>query len=115
MSYMRGDFYFWSDGERLHLWAAGGYDGWDESIWAEAVRRDREAAGERPAGVALPLDVVDELVVMRLAEMIDEKRFAHAIDRAVARYGGNGGCLSLAAKATCVKAALQTLRKTEDT
>jgi hypothetical protein len=52
------------------------------------------------------LDVVDELVVMRLAEIIDEKRFADAIDRSVARYGGNGGCLSLAAKAPDLKAAL---------
>lgn len=59
-------------------------------------------------------DVVDELVVMRVAEMIDEKRFADAINRAVARYGGNGGCLSLAAKATYLKAALQTLLKLEE-
>jgi hypothetical protein len=111
---MRGDFYLWSNGERLHLWAADGYDRWDDSIWAEGVRKDREAGGEPASGVALPLDIVDELVVMRLAEMIDQKRFAEAIDRAVARYGGNSGCLSLAAKATYVKAAFQTLLKPED-
>ena len=116
MSYMRGDFYLWSDGERLHLWAAEGYDGWDDSIWFEGVRNDRETAGKRAGGVALPMDVVDALVVMRLAEIIDEKRFADAIDRAVARYGGNGGCLSLAAKAPDLKAALQEVtRKPEDT
>jgi len=87
-------------------WAVDGYDGWDDSIWAEGARGDRETAGQRASGVALPLDVVDELVVMRLAEIIDEKRFADAIDRSVARYGGNGGCLSLAAKAPDLKAAL---------
>ena len=52
---------------------------------------------------------------MRLAEMIDEQRFADAIDRAVARHGGNGGCLSLAVKAAGLKAALQKLLKPEDT
>jgi hypothetical protein len=81
MSYMRGHFCLWSDGERLHLWAVDGYDGWDDSIWAEGVRSDRETAGERTSGVALPMDVVDELVVMRLAEIIDEKRLVDAIDR----------------------------------
>ncbi len=114
MSYMRGDFYLWSDGEHLHLWAVDGYDGWDDSIWVEGVRSDRGNASKRASGVALPMDVVDEFVVMRLAEIIDEKRFADAIDRAVARHGGNGGCLSLAVKAADLKAALQKLLKPED-
>lgn len=114
MSYMRGDFYLWSDGERLHVWAVDGYDGWDDSIWAEGLRSDQKTAGERASGVALPMDVIDELVVMRLAEIVDKRRFADAIDRAVARYGGNGGCVSLAAKAADLKASLQRLLKPED-
>jgi hypothetical protein len=114
MSYMRGNFYLWRDGERLHLWAADGYDGWDDSIWAETLRVDCKTTDERASGVALPMDIVDELVAMRLAEMIDEKRFADAIDRAVARSFGNGGCLSLAAKAADLKAALKNaVRKPE--
>ena len=114
MSYMRGDYYLWSDGERLHLWAADGYDGWDDSIWAQGGRSNRKTADKRASGVALPLDVVDELVVMRLAQIVDERRFAGAIERAVAQYGGNGGCISLAEKAADLKASLQRLLKPED-
>lgn len=109
MSYMRGDFYLWSDGERLHLWAANGHDSWDDSIWAHGVRNDRTGAGTRASGVALPLHVVDEFVAMRLAEIIDDKRLAAVIDRAVAVCGGNGGCHSLTAKAAALKAVLTKL------
>jgi hypothetical protein len=100
MSYMRGDRYLWCDGTHLHFWAADGSDGWAKSGWVE----DR---GEEASGVALPLEVVDELVVMRLAELVEAGAFAAAVERALSRHGGNGGCVALEQYALALKEALE--------
>ena len=92
MSYMRGDYYLWSDGkEVLHIWVADGYDGWDEAIWAadEGGKRHEERA--KASGVGIPEKVMDEFVVMRLAQMVEENLVEDAIDRAIENYGGNFG------------------------
>ena len=107
MSYMRGRHYLWRDDERLHLWAAGGYDGWDDSIWASGAGSDKTCAEHRASGVAIPTDVIDELVVMRLAELISEGTVAAAIERACAKHKGNGGCEVLAANAAGLVAVLR--------
>ena len=96
MSYMRGRHYVWCDGERLHLWAANGYDGWDDSIWASGFSNSNGRGAHRASGVAIPTDVIDELVVMRLAEMIAGGTVAATIERACAKHKGNGGCEVLA-------------------
>ena len=95
MSYMRGDNYIWSDGERLHIWVADGYDGWDEAIWAIDEREKRHEDRANASGVSIPEEVMDEFVVMRLAQMIKEGLVDDAIDRAVARGAGNFGCEAL--------------------
>jgi hypothetical protein len=43
------------------------------------------------------MEVVDELVVMRLAQMIDERLVDAAFTRALVLHRGNGSCLALAA------------------
>ncbi len=51
MSYMRGEQYLWSDGDRLHIWIADGYDGydgWDEAGWA--CDADGKRSAERKNG-----------------------------------------------------------------
>jgi len=35
MSYMLGRQYVWVDATHIHIWSAEGYDGWDESSWAQ--------------------------------------------------------------------------------
>jgi hypothetical protein len=90
MFYMRGRHYLWRD-ERLHLWAADGYDGWDDSIWARGAGNDKTCDEHRASGVAIATDVIDELAVMRLAEPILEGTVARAIERACAKHKGNAG------------------------
>lgn len=115
MSYMRGAHYLWSDGERIHLWSAEGYDGWDHSGWAEghgAEEPDPERRIPGPSGVCLPEAVADEYVLMRLAELVREGGAVAALDRAVARHGGpegNGGAGALGELAPALRAALAGL------
>jgi hypothetical protein len=103
---MRGEYYLWSDSENcLHIWVADGYDGWDEAIWAmdeegEKRRKDRLSA----SGTSIPEKVMDEFVVMRLAEMIDEGIVEQAIERAIAKWSGNFGCSALQKHAAKLKA-----------
>lgn len=101
MSYMRGDTYIWHDGENVHLWVADGKDGWEQSVWYEGVAgkepKDERGGSQdvRAIGVMIPESVLDEFVVMRLAEMIQEGNAWEAVKRAISKWGGNGGCLAL--------------------
>ena len=108
MSYMRGDYYLWSDGaEVLHIWVADGYDGWDEAMWATNEGGKRYEDRAKASGVGIPEKVMDEFVVMRLAQMVKEDLFEDAIDRAIENYGGNFGCAALSQAAEGLKAALR--------
>jgi len=100
MSYMRGEHYVWSDDSRLHVWVADGSDGWEHSGWAESYK-DSNASG-----VSIPVAVLDELVVMRLAEILDGEMVSQVIDRALSHHRGNGGCVALATHAARLKDAL---------
>ncbi len=92
MSYMRGSIYCWTDSdERLHVWVAGEPDGYEESAWGEGWRERGVAVN----GVALPGEALDELVMMRLAQMTPDEREA-ASRRAIEKWHGNGGCIALA-------------------
>lgn len=101
MSYMRGDNYIWHDGENLHLWVADGKDGWDQSVWytgvagKEPIDEDEGDPDVKASGVMIPESVLDEFVVMRLAEMLQEGKAREAVSRAVSKWSGNGGCLAL--------------------
>lgn len=65
MSYMRGRFYVWSDGESIHI-----------------------------NDVVMPDELFDQLVAMRWAEMTAvEKQTARKA--AVSNFGGNFGCEAL--------------------
>ena len=90
MSYIRGDNYVWDNEEGLHIWLANGHD-WlmFDSGWGEAV--DKEKVG----GVVMPMSTFDELVVMRYAELQDSEELEQTIQRAMKRWGGNGGCIAL--------------------
>lgn len=90
MSYMRGDIYIWADGTSVHFWARDGYDAWDEAGWHDSTQ------AAEASGVALSQEVADEYVVMRMAEMLDEGCVGAAIEQALAKYSGNGGCRALA-------------------
>lgn len=54
--------------------------------------RPSEAKGR----VGFPEPVLDEFVVMRLAELVDEGKVSGTIRRALKKWAGNGGSLSLA-------------------
>jgi hypothetical protein len=110
MSYMRGEQYLWSDGDRLHIWIAGGYDGWDEAGWACDADGKRSAERKNASGVSIPISTADEFVVLRLAELIAEGKLEDTIDRAAARHRGNFGCTALSRNAEALKVALRGVR-----
>src|SRR5262245_20656910 len=97
MACIRGATYIWNDDERVHVWAADGLDNWQDSGWIEYVQAPETArpADGSPSGVALRQDVADLYVVMRFAELMQQRRVREIVDRAVTDYGGNGGCLAL--------------------
>jgi hypothetical protein len=99
MSYMRGDIYIWADGTHVHFWARDGYDGWDEAGWHEPTQT------AQASGVALPQTVADEYVVMRMAQMLDEGCVIIAIEHALEKFSGNGGCHALAEHAEVLREA----------
>ena len=119
MAYMRGDYYLWSDESSLHLWAYDGYDWWDEAGWHRMddgkdypVDPMHLKDGENNAsGVSIHQDIMDEYVMMRLAQMVHEGTVNAAIDRATAPEGrgGNVGGMMLAANADTLKQALSGL------
>src|SRR5688500_3965164 len=110
MSYMRGTHYLWRDDGQVHLWAAAGYDRWDQSAWALGHGVDTDAAPERgypsPSGVALPQAVADEYVLLRLAELVESGAAVATLDRALERHGGNGGARALGDLAPLLRRAL---------
>lgn len=108
MSYMRGPCYIWRDDDRVHIWAEDGYDGWDESSWADGRPDASDSAKhERASGVSVPDMAMDAFVVMRLAELVAEQRIGTVVEAAVTQFGGNGGCLALQKLATSFVSALE--------
>lgn len=90
---MRGKYYLWTGGDGVHLWAFDGEDGWKHSGWAESVKDWRAKRGQKPGGVCIPEEVMDEFAVMRFAELIDEGKVLKSIRRGV--KNGNFGSYSL--------------------
>lgn len=84
MSYMRGDPYVFpsadSDGEIfLNIWTSAPCDdGYEPSL----------------SRVRLPMEMFDELAVMRYAQLSEEDRHV-AQQRAIEKWGGNIGCMEL--------------------
>jgi len=112
MSYMRGPCYIWQDDTRVHLWAEDGYDGWDETSWAEGRKRSQvpySALHGAASGVGIRQEVADGYVVMRLAELVCDQRIGVVIESALANFGGNGGCLALQKLAATLVAALEPI------
>jgi len=96
MSCMRGNNYLWSDGDYMHFWVADGYDGWDESGWNtgpnDEPRNFGLGAESKPSGVKILETVLNEFVMMRLAEIIHEGSVDETIDCAV-KHGNFDGML----------------------
>lgn len=93
MAYMRGRYYLWTssggtpDTRRLHIWSADGEDTWDNSGWACNEDGTRSPGMEHAGGTHLPLHVMDEFVIQRLAEMIQEGVVDATIDRVLEGAG----------------------------
>lgn len=115
MAYMRGDYYIWSDdADQIHLWVRNGYDDWDLN-YAGEKEGTRRPGWEHASGVRLPEEVMDEFVVMRLAELLLDGKIGAAIDRAVDPNGrgGNFGGTVLQNNADRLKAALGQIQLCE--
>ena len=110
MSYLRGKYYIWSGTDDVHLWAADGEDSWKDSVWATGVKKWKLKRGQKPSGVCLPESVLDEFVVMRFAELIDEKKLISTIRRVTKGKPGNVGEWSLRFHAKELLRHLRTLK-----
>ena len=75
MAYIRGANYIWHDDDHVHFWAADGLDNWQESGWIEDVPSKTTEGGDEvgPSGVALDQAVADLYVVMRFAELVQQR------------------------------------------
>lgn len=117
MSYMRGRCYVWRDDARVHIWAEDGYDGWDDTSWAEgrkhAATPDSAQHGGA-SGVGIRQEIADAYVVMRLAELVAEQRIGTVVESAVAEFGGNGGCLALQTLAASLVSTLEPIGSEPD-
>lgn len=121
MAYMRGDYYLWDDESGLHIWAKDGYDGWDIAGWHEfdetaegepIITPEHLVNGENTAsGVSIHQDIMDEYVMMRIAQMVHESKVDAAIDRVLDPNGrgGNLGGMMLVENADILKQALSGL------
>ena len=108
MSYLRGDYYLWADGEdRLHIWAADGGDHWQDSVWAEDPAGQRRSNG---GGVSIPRRVLDEYVMLRFAQLVKSGEAQNTVDRAL-RHGNVGGD-ALKEMATAIRDAIERLERT---
>ena len=110
MSYLRGQYYVWTGSDGVHLWAADGEDSWKDSVWAESARKRKVKRGQKPSGVRLPESTLDEFVVMRFAELIDERKFVSTIRRVIKGKPGNVGEASLRLHAKELLSRLRTLK-----
>ena len=95
MAYLRGDYYFGGDGENIHLWVKEDVEG--------GVENDLEGY----TGISLPYGVLDEYVVMRLAEMLYAGSIESTIDRAIGH--NNFQTEFLIENAESIKQALQKI------
>ncbi|MGI4791934.1 MAG: hypothetical protein ACRYFS_24185 [Janthinobacterium lividum] len=121
MAYMRGDYYLWDDESGLHIWAKDGYDGWDIAGWHEMdetaegepiFNPDHFVDGENTAsGVSIHQNIMDEYVMMRIAEMVKEGKVEDAVNRVLDPdgRGGNFGSRLPKANADTLKQALSGL------
>jgi len=107
MSYIKGPYYLWRD-DYMHFRAIDGYDDWDLSSWTvDEATGERLKGFEEASGVGLPQSIVDEYVMMRLAEMIYEGLVDDAIERAT-EHGNFGGQL-LCRNTEAIRSALRGL------
>jgi hypothetical protein len=110
MSYMRGKYYLWKGGDGVHLWAYDGEDHWKDSGWAEGLKPSKAKRGRKPSGVCIPRDVLDEFVVMRFAELIDERKVRRTIRNALKKWRGNGGAVSVTRHGKQIIGALRSIK-----
>lgn len=85
MAYLRGNYYVWNDGNRMHLWVYA----------SEDAAYDWATDCDYAAGVAIPNDVFDALALMRVAEIDASRNRKKYERRAIERFGGNFGSAAL--------------------
>jgi hypothetical protein len=107
MAYLRGDNYFWSDGEALHIWSAQGRDHWDSFVWAESFQND---PANTASGLKIPEEVINAFVMMRVAELVENGLVEASIQNALAIGKANFGCESLVKNSKWIASALHTIR-----
>ncbi len=83
MAYVRGDYYIWGNEDGVHFWGVTGEDGWRGSIWHVSAMERHKGEGVEPGGTWIPAPVVDQFVVMRLAELVEQGRFSEIAQQLV--------------------------------
>ena len=97
MSYTRGDVYVFrsvteiadapdKEAEILQIWSQDGGVNLDDIPW----KRNPAAVG-----IAMPMELFDEVVAMRAAQLLSEGRWDETALRAIEHWSGNFGCAEL--------------------
>ena len=90
MSYLRGKYYVYTGDDGVHLWV--GSDAFEGTTWSE------ERYVDRCMGAVIPEEVFDALVVMRYAELQEEKLVEKVEKKTIKKYSGNFGSYALLRK-----------------
>ena len=104
MAYFRGDIYVFDTDTDFHLWRRERYSSHAESGWGEI---DPEST----SGVQMPIETMDRFVLMRLAELVADKKAVAVLDAFLRELdgGGNTGNVQLLGNAAVLRAALVEL------
>lgn len=80
--------------ETIHLWAREGEEGISDPIYERETTEESDPYSGFICGIAMPLPVFDQLVVMRYAQLVEEPdNFRRAVD--AVRGLGNFGAFRL--------------------
>lgn len=105
MAYFRGNPYIFDGGDYLHIWVREHYTPYRTAGWIDGG--DPDAA----SGVQVPSEIFDRLALMRLAEMLVEKRAVSELDAFLGELGGvgNTGSTQLLGNAKVLREGLAAL------
>lgn len=102
MAYLRGDYYIWSDGDRLHVWVRGGHEPVQGMTWSTSGA---------DGGVVAEQEPIDRYVLMRLAEMACERNAVARLDAILEESQGNVGESALRQNARLLRDLLAQLER----
>jgi len=91
VSYMRAPLYAWSSGPTIHLWPR------KDAESCESSPRPEDLIGypDFDGGIAIATPLFDALVLLRMAQIVRDKKLLRRAVREAAKHRGNAGTYDL--------------------